>query len=117
MSRFLALLIAVLLPLQLAWGAAASYCQHETSVAASAHFGHHSHVHSDAQPDGKSSALKLQIDADCTACHAAFSAVLPELAALTSMPGQALIPLPSGDLRRPSAPQRTPDRPQWPRLA
>ena len=45
MHRFALLLLALLMPLQTAWAMAASYCQHESSRLAAAHFGHHSHQH------------------------------------------------------------------------
>jgi hypothetical protein len=119
MSRLVALLFALLLPLQFAWGAAASYCQHEPAREVSQHFGHHEHVHkAGAATDGKKSAdTKLAADNDCTACHAAGSAAPSESAAGME---------PSVATRRmtfPSAPSlssalaRAPDRPQWLRLA
>ena len=42
-----ALLVALslLLPLQVAWGAAAAYCEHETTTQGAKHFGHHQHEH------------------------------------------------------------------------
>jgi hypothetical protein len=117
-KRLLALLIAVLLPLQLAWGMAASYCQHEQAASGAGHFGHHSHVHVDAQHGAKNpGGSALQTDLDCTGCHAATSAVptaLPTLPAHLKRTGVTQVEV---DLRRPSAPQRAPDRPQWPRLA
>jgi hypothetical protein len=62
MTRILALLLALLLPLQLSWAVVGEYCQHESSPMAARHFGHHQHVHKDAA--GKV-AGKSAIDSDC----------------------------------------------------
>lgn len=114
MKRLLALLIAVLLPLQLSWAVAATYCEHETTAQGAQHFGHHAHVHADAKPAGLG---KLAADLDCSFCHAGSVASLPGLEAPPLAALRADVPRSLGDAKRPSAPQRTPDRPQWPRLA
>ena len=118
MSRLVALLFALLLPLQFAWGAAASYCQHEPAREVSQHFGHHDHVHkADATEDKKVTDTKLVGDNDCTSCHAAGSAALSESAAGMEPP------VATRRMTFPSAPSlssalaRAPDRPQWLRLA
>ena len=121
MRRFFACLLALLLPLQLAWGAAAVYCQHETAPVGSAHFGHHAHVH-DVQKDdnhrhAKMTSGKVVGDHDCGYCNVAATAVVPHV----DVPAAGMIG--SGELqarverRHPSAPPRAPDRPQWRRLA
>ncbi len=64
----------MLLPFQLVWGAAASYCQHEQG-AGGGHFGHHVHKHQgkvlkasgEVSPDGKS--FVGCDDPDCASCH------------------------------------------------
>ncbi|MDI4635243.1 hypothetical protein J7U46_19425 [Pelomonas sp. V22] len=118
MKRLIAILIAVLLPLQLAWGVAATYCQHETSVVTAKHFGHHTHVHEAAKQDAaKKASLKLQIDADCNFCHASPGGMLPELNPVSPIQVLAQVPVHLGDLGHPSAPQRAPERPKWSRLA
>ncbi|MDY0745996.1 cobalt-zinc-cadmium resistance protein [Paucibacter sp. R3-3] len=122
MKRLFVLLVALLLPFQLAWGVAATYCQHETTPQQARHFGHHTHVHTEAKPDGgktagKLAGAKLAADFDCGFCHASPAAALPAFEALPEAPATAVPPLALGDLRPPSAPQRAPDRPQWPRLA
>ena len=119
MKRLFVLLVALLLPLQLAWGLAATYCQHETTAEGARHFGHHTHVHTEAKPDAgnKAAAGKLVADFDCGFCHASPAAALPAFEALPEAPATAAPPLALGELRPPSAPQRAPDRPQWPRLA
>ena len=118
MKRLFVLLVAMLLPFQLAWGVAATYCQHETTPQEARHFGHHTHVHTEAKPDaGKVAGTKLAADLDCGFCHASPAAALPAFEALPEAPATAAPPLALGDLRPPSAPQRAPDRPQWLRLA
>lgn len=115
MYRLVALLLALLLPLQFAWGAAASYCQHETSGAAVQHLGHHEHVHQAETKQPVSS--KLVVDNDCASCHATCSAVASELAANAELPtGVGALPVPPSEAHT-SALARAPDRPQWLRLA
>jgi Protein of unknown function (DUF2946) len=116
MSRFIALLLALLLPLQLAWGAAASHCQHETEPQALQHFGHHEHIHqSDAHkaPAGNN----LVADNDCGFCHATeAAAVLEATPSNVASIADARVAVPAQQ-RPASALARAPDRPQWPRLA
>ena len=116
MSRFVALLLALLLPLQLAWGAAAAHCQHETDPQAVQHFGHHEHVHkSDAKkaPTGNN----LVADNDCGFCHATGAAVVAEATPSTDAPMvNSSVAVPA-EQRHSSALARAPDRPQWLRLA
>ena len=74
MRRCLIILLLLWLPFQFAWGAAASYCQHEQGRGVS-HFGHHSHKHQgkvlqssgESTPD-KKTALADE-DLDCDYCH------------------------------------------------
>ena len=113
MARLIVCVLALLLPLQFSWGAVLAYSQQETAPAQAEHVGHQAqeHEHKAPQPAGD------QADADCGACH---------VSSLTGLPGPGLCP-PAGASREalapalphlyPSAPQRTPDRPQWPRLA
>lgn len=119
MSRFVAfvaLVLAMLLPLQLAWGAAASHCQHETEPRAAQHFGHHEHEHQGdvkKAPNGSS----VVADSDCGYCHATSAAVVaePMTASLGPVVGRRVaIPV---EQRHASALARAPDRPQWTRLA
>lgn len=59
----------LLLPVQWTWAAAASYCGHETGLAAK-HFGHHDHQHKasgEVSKDSKPSPAGL--DTDCGYCH------------------------------------------------
>ena len=113
MARLLVIVLALLLPLQFSWGAVLGYCQHETTPAEAEHVGHHPHEHQ----AGKAKPAGDKADADCGSCH------VSSLTGLLAPDLQAPAPAPRGDLvaalphRYPSAPQRAPDRPQWPRLA
>ena len=72
MRKTLVLFFLFLLPLQAAWSAMGSYCQHETGAAAS-HFGHHSHVHKSPvtpDPGAESPATSNDSHPDCNSCHA-----------------------------------------------
>jgi len=119
--RLVTLFLALLLPLQFAWGAAAAYCGHETNAQAAQHFGHHQHVHQ-AEAGQSSEAKKavdgkLAYDNDCGACHASATVLIaPTL-------GELSVPLPASSLAFAVVPSpssalaRAPDRPQWPGLA
>jgi len=115
MNRFFVLLLAMLLPLQFAWGAAAAYCQHETTTQGAAHFGHHQHVHKADAGDSKA-AGKLAADYDCGYCNTATAAVLPEFDTPPPSSFVAFSHTLPPEQKRSSAPPRAPDRPQWPRL-
>ena len=115
MTRFVALLLAFVLPLQFAWGAAAAVCQHEPAPQGARHFGHHEHVH---KADGKKAAQgKLSVDSDCGFCHVSGAAAMAAV-----LPAPVIVPYASSvEVRAqqpyPSALARAPDRPQWLRLA
>lgn len=87
--RLILLTLLVLMPLRMAWSAAAGYCAHEVDVAA-AHFGHHTHAHAhpDASEVGESHATGLS-DPDCSACHA-------WLGHLPALPPATLVMAPAG---------------------
>ena len=94
MYRLVALGLALLMPLQFAWAAAAAFCQHESTTNASPmHIGHHEHVHkADAKKAGSG---KLMADSDCGACHATCSAVASEAPAGPEAPalsGRLMLP-------------------------
>lgn len=106
MRRFVILLLLVVMQSQLAWGAAAAYCEHEPGAAAASHFGHHEHRHaaSDAastQPgSGDNLGKLLGADPDCQSCHFANLGVVPgpaetPIARLAVVP--AAVPLASFD--------------------
>ena len=74
MRRPLLILLLFWLPLQFAWGAAASFCPHEEGQGIS-HFGHHTHKHQgksiptsgESTPDKKGTLAGE--DFDCDYCH------------------------------------------------
>ncbi len=116
MYRLVALLLALLLPLQFAWGAAAAYCQHETSVQSAKHVGHHAHEHKADEGTKKPASAKLKVDNDCTACHATCSAMACEAPATIEAPAlTSRLDIAPFDAHA-SAPIGAPDRPQWARL-
>ncbi|RZT36603.1 cation efflux protein, CzcI family [Cupriavidus agavae] len=115
MRRFLLICLLFVLPFQFSWAAAASYCQHETTVA-SWHLGHHEHRHQAAQ-DGVEKEKMPVVDTDCGVCHAvsvpmAWGDVAVESQAQGHGAGASRHEMPFSS-RNPSAP----DRPQWQRLA
>lgn len=110
MKRLVVLLLMLVLPLQIAWAAAGSYCTHEQS-SATQHFGHHAHVHQ-AQPDDTDSEAPLQQHPDCNSCHAVTFSVLDAGVKLPDMsPPRAALPKQVSPL--PSAPPGEPERPKW----
>ncbi|MEY8689261.1 MAG: cation efflux protein, CzcI family [Leptothrix sp. (in: b-proteobacteria)] len=123
MFRLVALLLALLMPLQFVWGAAAAYCGHEPSsgsthgamAQAAQHFGHHEHVH---QADAKKAAdTKPMGDNDCGTCHAGCSVMTSDpVGAAGLLPAARRFVLPPASSPA-SALTRAPDRPQWLRLA
>jgi len=120
MRRFLIILFALLLPLQLAWAGAAAYCGHEAAGAASKHFGHHTHPHKDfaAAGQGESSGKTVKLpDLDCAVCHFAGSHGLVSEAAWTASHSVATLRYHSLSSAWRSAPEQAPDRPQWSRPA
>ncbi|OGB24879.1 MAG: hypothetical protein A3I66_13780 [Burkholderiales bacterium RIFCSPLOWO2_02_FULL_57_36] len=116
MRRFLIILLLFALPLQVSWAAVATYCKHESGVAAQ-HFGHHEHAHQAKQAEPVKDPSTLTVDNDCVACHLASAGLLPTAFLSTlSEPLQAEqlgrhIPLISYLL-----PDR-PERPKWMRAA
>ena len=118
MRRLLVILMIVVLPFQLSWAAAATYCQHESSSVVS-HFGHHVHKHLAKAGDAKSdtSPSKLLSDDDCSVCHlggvgiVSMSSVSFHAAMATSDTAHGIAPLPTS-----TRPER-PERPKWTRAA
>ena len=115
MRRFFALLLASALLFQMNWAVAATYCEHETSTKAAAHFGHHVHEHKAADAK-KSVDNKFAVDDDCRYCHAGHAALVPMSYAAPATPATAAAAFPQPPLHG-SAPGGAPDRPQWLRLA
>lgn len=75
MRRWILILFACLLPLQLSLASAAAVCGHES--ACTPHFGHHEHKHADAASDEAATASSTSGTAhpDCQTCHAVGIAV------------------------------------------
>lgn len=116
-SRWLAIFLLVLMPLQLSWAAMSAYCQHENGDAA-LHFGHHEHQH-EADTATKAQLVGdvlADIDPDCSTCNAV---CLPLFARPTQV-DPVMASLPSDPvLRKPrsSPPLERPERPNWHFLA
>jgi len=114
MFRSFLIFVALLLPLQFAWSAAAAYCQHETTEQQSKHFGHHFHAHQGEAK--KSSDSKLMADADCASCHASAAAAIPTRLDECDFKAASLSTQVVASPPFSSALARAPDRPQWLRL-
>jgi len=111
MLRSFLIFVAMLLPLQFAWSAAAAYCQHETAEQQSKHFGHHFHAHKGEAK--KSSESALLADSDCASCQASAAAAIPPQVdgcdfQVSSLSAEVVASPPFS-----SALGRVPDRPQW----
>lgn len=112
--------LSFLLPLQVAWGAAAAYCEHETTTQGAKHFGHHQHEHKADAHDAeakKPMAKKLVVDNDCASCHISSSAIAADASSGLWPTGLAAGLVAVTSDAHASAPTRAPDRPQWRRLA
>ena len=106
-----------LLPFQLVWGAAASYCEHEQG-AAGRHFGHHVHEHAGKvlKASGESTPDKKNFtgdgDPDCASCHlTCVSPVMHTAVWLSPEPGSPMRAAPSNE-RPPHIPYAI-ERPNW----
>ncbi|WP_265942185.1 hypothetical protein [Dechloromonas sp. A34] len=84
MRRWLSIFLVIVLPLQISWALAATYCQHETGSAQ--RFGHHDHKHDAEDNEKLAKASPADVDNDCAVCHAgsiaaltAFCSSLPEI--------------------------------------
>lgn len=118
MRRILILLLALLLPLQLAWAGAAAYCGHEKGAASSRHFGHHSHAHQERTAAGHADGEGAKLpDLDCAMCHFAGSHGLVPATDWSAAPGVATLQYHPLATTWRSALARAPDRPQWSRPA
>jgi hypothetical protein len=118
MRRLIALFLLLVLTLQAPWAVAAAYCQHESAPEAH-HFGHHEHVHAQAQAadatlqgSADAEAADSAADLDCPACHACCAAL--------SLHSPGVAPVSTGsqppglDQRLLPAPPPTPlERPDW----
>jgi hypothetical protein len=125
MSRWIIAWMLLLLPLQFSWAAVASYCQHETAVAAPAvqHLGHHEHQHASghtklpAKADDKRSDYSIApSDSDCHMCHGLGLGAIHHPEAPPGPPRSSAWAGPAAGPLAQLSPV-PPDRPQWPRLA
>lgn len=110
MRRWLSIFLLIVLPLQISWAVAATYCQHETR--STQHFGHHDHKHYAENNEKQAKASPSDVDNDCAVCHAgctaaltAFSRALPEIGVTVDYFRAA--PLLT------SPPSKQPERPNW----
>jgi len=115
MRRWIAILLMIVLPLQLSWAVAASYCQDEQGMGVQ-HFGHHAHLNHDVVDAGQNLAKgQQQAESDCGCagqlCGAHFLPVEPEGLA-DVMPSQQISTAVSCAYP-PSDPPRI-ERPNWP---
>jgi hypothetical protein len=112
MRRWLIVSFMLLMQVQFVWAAAAAYCGHETSAAASAHFGHHEHRHQGGGIQSTDDAGKgiASLHLDCESCHFGTSANLPS-------PAITIAELPEFEFRCDCSPRytshvtSTPERP------
>jgi len=89
MRRWLILFLMLLMQAQFVWAAAAAYCGHEPSTAASAHFGHHEHRHQGADLQGTDDSGNgiVSLHPDCQSCHFGTSVnPLPPAIAIAQLP-------------------------------
>jgi hypothetical protein len=121
--RWFLLFMLIVLPLQFATAAAASYCRHESN-ATSKHYGHHEHEHQTpaegsglkAPADDSSSGTAGSGDPDCEYCHLAASYPLLQ----ASSPTRAIVGHAPATDSVASFGSRGPDaldRPNWNSLA
>jgi hypothetical protein len=110
MRRWLLVFLLIVMPFQMVWGAAATYCAHEKQAAVM-HFGHHEHKHHGADQADKAGA---NVHADCGSCHLGNPASVPAALAV-AVPPPAADPV---EYRQPRYASRIPpglERPQkWP---
>lgn len=110
MKRLFALFLMLVLPLQISWAVAGSYCAHEESSSAQ-HFGHHVHVHQ-VQPDDPDSKSPLESHPDCSSCHHVTFSVLVDGVQVGSV-AQLRVIAPHLVSAFPSIPPGEPERPKW----
>ncbi len=116
LRRFIVFLMLVV-PLQLAWGAVAAYCEHE-GEAMSDHFGHHAHEHDSStktiEPsDGTDTS---NFDLDSGAGHVADSIVLCSGIADLNFDGSNCVLRPAASFHLTFFSAK-PERPKWSGLA
>jgi len=126
MTRWLLIVLMVLLPAQFSWAAAAPYCAHESNPV-SFHVGHHTHVHegtasaeaqySASEPGTqKSERLPVSDHSDCHYCHGV-AVQLAAPAALQFEPPERHVLLAVVTARLDDARPSRIERPKWARAA
>lgn len=114
LRRWICIVLLLVAPLQLSWGAVSAYCQHESGAAAK-HVGHHDHQHdggSGTEPSDGDPARSGGIDPDCAGCHMCCAPVLLASVRVNAIPnGHADLKDVSG--LPSSAAFPPPYRPQW----
>jgi hypothetical protein len=86
-TRFLLLVLLLIVPLQITYAVAAGYCSHDEQGARASHLGHHAHKH--AQSNADNNLPQGEVDLDCNLCqlgcaHVTFGAS-PQLAVVDSI--------------------------------
>jgi len=110
-ARFLIILLLLVVPLQMSYAAAATYCNHNDQAASTSHFGHHMHKH--VQPSGDGKLPTGAVDPDCGLCQLGCACIMisADLQPMGAVPAQAALP-PQHPLR--SAHLRAYSRPPLP---
>jgi uncharacterized protein involved in copper resistance len=122
MTRWLLIVLMVLLPAQFSWAAAAPYCAHESNPT-SFHVGHHTHVHegtasaeaqqASSEPEKeKSERPGLSDHSDCHYCHGV-AGQLTAPASLQFEPPARHVVLAGATARLDDARPSRIDRPKW----
>jgi hypothetical protein len=113
--RFLQLFIVAMV-LQLSWGVANAYCEHEKGKAAQ-HVGHHQHQHQSSKGagdtgDDDSTTPKIGDDPDCATCVHLSIGVFTSISTplFLSTTSHETVPSPPG---LPAPFLGAPERPQW----
>ncbi|NHC08278.1 hypothetical protein G6550_16000 [Azonexus fungiphilus] len=110
MRRWLSIFLLIILPIQISWAVAATYCQHE--IGAAQHFGHHEHKHQADDSAKSANGSVASVDNDCAACHAGSVAALTGIS--SSLPVAGIVAdHPWSAYFLTSPPGEQPERPNW----
>ncbi len=110
MRRWLSIFLLIVLPLQISWAVAATYCQHETG--STKHFGHHDHKHQAEDGEKLAKGSVSDVDNDCAVCHAGCVAALTSFSSLLPKVGAVAAHFRTDQLWA-SPPAEQPERPNW----
>lgn len=109
LKRVVLVFLLLVIPFQMAWATAGSYCQHEQGAAA-LHFGHHTHRHQDSgKVPGK---VPGSVDNDCAYCQLGCVIIPPALLSVTAPPLLS-VSFSSCLEAMSSLPACEPERPKW----